>query len=72
MPPRKKEDIDVADGFAELEAITAWFERGEANIDEGLGKFERAMAIATVLRKRLAEAENKMTEIRASYESSLQ
>ena len=57
-------EIDVAKGFAELEEISAWFERGEADVDTGLQKFERAMLVADALKKKLDEAENKVKEIK--------
>jgi len=70
MPPKKDtKDIDVAKGFKELEEISAWFERGEADLDQGLAKFERAMEIADVLKKRLALAENRVKEIKKKFES---
>ena len=68
MPPKKdSKEIDIAKGFQELEEISEWFERGEANIDQGLEKFERAMAIADVLKKRLSAAENKVKEIKKKF-----
>lgn len=68
MPPKKgSQDIDVAKGFSELEAITSWFEQGETDLDQGLEKFERAMVIADTLKKRLAVAENKVKEIKKKF-----
>ena len=68
MPPKKEsKDIDVAKGFQELEEIAAWFEKGDTDLDQGLGKFERAMAIADVLKKRLMLAENKVKEIKKNF-----
>lgn len=70
MAPKKdSKDIDVAKGFQELEDIAGWFERGETDLDKGLEKFERAMQIADVLKKRLSEAENKVKEIKKKYEN---
>lgn len=65
----KKEgkEIDVSKGFAELEEISAWFERGEADVDAGLQKFERAMLVADALKKKLDEAENKVKEIKQKF-----
>ena len=65
----KKEgkEIDVAKGFAELEEISTWFERGEADVDTGLQKFERAMLVADALKKKLDEAENKVKEIKQKF-----
>jgi exodeoxyribonuclease VII small subunit len=70
MAAAKKEskDVDVAKGFEELEEIAGWFERGETDLDKGLEKFERAMAIADALKKRLATAENRVKEIKKKYE----
>lgn len=68
MPPKKDtKDIDVSKGFKELEDISAWFERGETDLDQGLQKFERAMEIADALKKRLATAENKVKEIKKKF-----
>jgi exodeoxyribonuclease VII small subunit len=67
MPKKDSKEIDIAKGFQELEQISEWFERGEANIDQGLEKFERAMAIADVLKKRLSAAENRVKEIKKKF-----
>ena len=68
MPKKPSTSIDAAQGFKELEEIAAWFEKGEADIDKGLEKFERAMTIADALKKRLAMAENRIKEIQSKYE----
>jgi exodeoxyribonuclease VII small subunit len=69
MPSKKDtKNIDVAKGFKELEDISAWFERGETDLDQGLARFERAMEIADALKKRLAAAENKVKEIKKKFE----
>lgn len=67
MPPKK--DVDVAKGFQELEDIAEWFEKGEADLDKGLEKFERAMTVADALKKRLAVAESRVKEIKKKFES---
>jgi len=68
MPPKKEgKEIDVSKGFSELESIASWFEQGETDLDQGLEKFERAMFIAESLKTRLAEAENKVKEIRKKF-----
>lgn len=67
-PKKESKEIDVAKGFTELEEIATWFERGEADLDKGLDQFERAMSIADALKKRLAQAENRVKEIKRKYE----
>lgn len=62
-----KKTVDVAKAFAELESIAEWFEKGESDLDVGLKKYERAMELAEVLRERLEQAENKVTEIQKKH-----
>lgn len=65
-----KKTVNFAKAFQELEAITEWFERDEADLDEGLKKFERGLELAAACKEKLAEVENKVREIKAKYESS--
>ncbi len=66
--PKKKTELDFGSSFTELEKIAQWFEQGEPDIDQGLKKFERAMELASTLKGKLAEAENKIKEIRLKHE----
>ncbi len=56
--------------FAELEEIISWFEQGENDLDEGLKRFERGLALAAICKKRLSETENKVIELKKKYEQS--
>jgi exodeoxyribonuclease VII small subunit len=68
MPPKKDaKDIEVAKGFQELEDIAQWFEQGDGDLEKGLEKFERALAVADVLKKKLNEAENRVKEIKKKF-----
>lgn len=62
-----KKQSGFSDAFAELEEITSWFERGETDLDEGLKKFERGLELAALCKKRLAETENIVTELKKKY-----
>ncbi|MBP9863940.1 exodeoxyribonuclease VII small subunit [Patescibacteria group bacterium] len=64
---KESQDIDMQQGFKELEEIAAWFENQEVDVDQGIEKFERAMVLADVLKKRLSLAENKVKEIKKKY-----
>lgn len=71
MPPKKKptKKVDFAKAFTELESITEWFETEEQlDLDEGLKKFERGLVLASELKKKLSEVENKVQEIKSSFE----
>ncbi len=61
----KKEKLDVGKAFAELEAITEWFEKGETDLELGLKKYEQAMELAKALQLKLEQAENKINEIQS-------
>ena len=64
----KKKDIDFSRGFEELEDITRWFDSQETlDLDAGLKKFERGLELATELKKKLTEVENKVEEIKAKF-----
>lgn len=65
---KKKSEKDFGQGFQELEEIARWFEQGEPDLEKGLEKFERAMELAKDLKGRLAEAENKIKEIRLKHD----
>lgn len=65
MPAKKKEDFAAA--FSELEKIAEWFETEEADLDQGLKKFERGLELAQVCKKKLTEVENKVTEIKKKF-----
>ena len=63
-----KKTVNFAKAFQELEAITAWFERDDADLDEGLKKFERGLELAGACKEKLSEVENKVREIKMKYE----
>lgn len=69
MPEKKSKPVkfDVTKAFKELETITEWFEGENADLEEGLKKYERAMEISESLRKQLETAENKITEIQKKH-----
>lgn len=62
-----KKQSSFAQAFEELEEITAWFESAEVDLDEGLKKFERGLELANVCKKKLAEVENKVVELKQKF-----
>ena len=53
----------------ELESITTWFESSDADLDQGLAKFERGMELASELKEHLAVVENKIEKIKLKFET---
>jgi len=62
-----KKTSSFGEAFQELEEITAWFERGDVDLDEGLKKFERGLELAGVCKGKLAEVENKVIELKKKF-----
>ena len=62
-----KKEINFAKSFEELEAITEWFERDGADLDEGLKKFERGLELAKLCKEKLSEVENKVETIKKKF-----
>ncbi|MDA0208393.1 MAG: exodeoxyribonuclease VII small subunit [bacterium] len=54
--------------FQELEELTEWFEREDVDLDEGIKKFERGLKLAQICKKKLAEVEHKVTELKAEFQ----
>ncbi len=64
----KKNTIDFASSFEELEKITQWFDSEEnVDVEVGLKKFERGLELASELKKKLSEVENKVEEIKKKF-----
>lgn len=65
--PKQQSKFNFSEAFAELEKITEWFERGDVELEEGLKKFERGLELASKLKIRLKEVENKVVEIKEKF-----
>ena len=55
--------FSFTEGYRELEKIVAEFESREIDLEKDLPKFERGLALAAKLQKRLKEIGNKVIEI---------
>ena len=51
----------------ELENITQWFESSDADLDQGLVKFERGMELAQQLKTHLDQVENRVEKIKMRF-----
>lgn len=66
---KKQSTVDFAKTFEELEQITKWFDSEEqVDLDKGLKQFERGLEIASILKEKLSEVENKVIEIKKRFE----
>lgn len=67
MSAKEAKKTNFAEAFKELEEIVRWFESSEVDLEEGLKKFERGLELAKKCRGRLAEVENKVTQIKEKF-----
>jgi len=65
--PSKQKKFNFTETFNELEKITEKFESGNIDLDQGLQEFERGLALASELKKKLQEVENKVRVIKAKF-----
>lgn len=69
MTKKQTTTVDFAKSFEELEKITEWFDSEEhLDLDKGLKQFERGLELASLLKEKLSEVENKVTEIKKRFE----
>lgn len=54
----------------ELEDITRWFESSDADLDQGLVKFERGMELASQLKNHLTSVENRVEKIKQRFSAA--
>ncbi len=64
---KQDKSFDFGAAYKELEEIIGWFEKEEVDLDEGLKKFERGLALAKGCKERLKEVENKVVQIKAKF-----
>lgn len=64
----KQQAFNFEKSFSELEAIVGKFESGTISLDESLRQFERGLELASQLKQRLQDVENKITEIKQKFE----
>jgi len=65
MPKKIKKNIDFKKAFTELEEITTWFENDNADLENGIKKYERALELSDLIRQRLQEAELEIKRIQS-------
>lgn len=62
-----KDKFNFKKSYADLEKIAEEFECGDIDLDEGLEKYKRALALAAKLQEHLIETENEVKEIRKKF-----
>lgn len=55
---------------SELDQVLAWFESGDADIDQAEAKYKQGLEVAAELKKRLAETENSIQKLRVKFDEA--
>ena len=67
---QKKTSNSFQQAFTDLERIVVEFEKGDMDLDESLKKFEQGLELADFCKKRLADIENRVIEIKKKFQIS--
>lgn len=67
MPKKTDKEVNFKEAYEELESIVAWFEREDIDLEEGLQKFERGLALAKQCQERLQGVAARVEEISAKF-----
>ena len=60
----------ISDKLSELEELLAWFEQDDLDIEEALKKYEQGQTLASDIKKRLADVENKITVLEKKFDQA--
>lgn len=66
---RAPEQLRFSEALAELEAIVAALESGELDLEEGLARYERGVALLRACQAKLASAEQRVTMLMGELET---
>jgi exodeoxyribonuclease VII small subunit len=70
MPPKKAPataEPTFNQSYEELEGIVSWFDRDDLDLEEGLAKFERGLALAKQCQEKLDQVSRRVEEISAKF-----
>ncbi|PKL38996.1 MAG: exodeoxyribonuclease VII small subunit [Spirochaetae bacterium HGW-Spirochaetae-1] len=69
---QKKENLKFETALKELELIASKLERGELDLDESIGEFEKGMQYAKFCHDKLEEAERRIEILQKGENSSVE
>lgn len=70
MATAKQTPFEFGKKLSQLDAITTALEQDDVDLDQGLGQFEAGMKLVAELKLYLAEATNRVEQIKAKYETA--
>lgn len=65
-----QQQVNLTEAFTELEHLVQEFETGDIDLEKGIPKFKKGLALASMLKKRLQEIENEIQEIKVEFQET--
>ncbi|MSU75195.1 MAG: exodeoxyribonuclease VII small subunit [Candidatus Magasanikbacteria bacterium] len=65
MTTKETKKFNFAKSYAELEKISAWFERENIDLEEGIEKLEEGTKLVGEIKKYLNTVENKIKSLKS-------
>lgn len=66
-----KNNPTLAEQIEQLDALAAWFEQDDFDIEEAIKKFEEASEVAESVKAKLLNLENKITMLKERFDDQL-
>lgn len=58
---------NLNDQFNELDELLNWFEKPDLDVEQAISKFEEGVKLTEAIKKRINEAENKITILKEKF-----
>lgn len=66
-----KNELSLQQQLAELDAVLAWFDRPDIDLDEALTKFDQGVTIAESAKSKLVQLENKISVLKQRFDQPI-
>lgn len=63
-----KQNKTIQEKMRELDALVAWFDSEEFNLEEAMGVYKKAEALAESIEKELAEYKNEIIVLKKKFD----
>lgn len=63
-------EVNLQKQLEELEAIVAWFEQDDIDIEAAIAQFEKGSELADSIKEKLSTLENKITVLKERFDDA--
>ncbi len=67
---KKEAQLSYQEIAAELDALVAWFQSEDVDLNEAISKYERGIDLVAQLEERIATAENKIEKLQQRFDGT--